>query len=371
VFTPSRLTVARERRGLTKTRLAELVGVTRRAITGFEAGDSAPSDATLERLAQTLGFPPSFFAAGELEEIPDEAASFRSLSRMSAADRHAALAAGRLALELSDWIGTRFRLPVPSVPKLGPGVDPETAAQIVRTEWSLGEKPIANIIHLLEARGVRVFSLAQECHEVDAFSLWRSSAPFVFLNTQKSGEHSRFDAAHELGHLVLHWHHELPQLNKQAEKEAHCFAAALLMPAASVLAAAPRMPTLKVLIRDKRRWKVSLAAYLQRLHELALLSDWQYRTLMVEVSQHGFRSQEPDPIQRETSQVLNKVFAMLRREGVSKADVARDLDLHADDLDALVFGLAILPVSAAATVASPQLRSPALAGRPSLQLVPD
>ena len=193
----------------------------------------------------------------------------------------------------------------------------------------------------------------------------------MFLNTQKSGEHSRFDAAHELGHLVLHWHHELPQLNKQAEKEAHRFAAALLMPAASVLASASRMPTLNALISDKRRWKVSLAAYLHRLHELALVSDWQYRTLMVEASKRGYRSREPDPIQRETSQVLNKVFAMLRREGVSKAEVARELDLHADDLDALVFGLAILPVSATATAASPQIRSRAPAGRPSLQLVPD
>jgi len=51
-----------------------------------------------------------------------------------------------------------------------------------------------------------VCSLAEQCREVDAFSLWRHGSPFVFLNTQKTPEHSRFDVAHELGHLVLHRH---------------------------------------------------------------------------------------------------------------------------------------------------------------------
>jgi hypothetical protein len=51
-----------------------------------------------------------------------------------------------------------------------------------------------------------VFSLALDAAEVDAFSMWRQSTPYVFLNTKKSAEHGRFDAAHELGHLVLHRH---------------------------------------------------------------------------------------------------------------------------------------------------------------------
>jgi hypothetical protein len=56
------------------------------------------------------------------------------------------------------------------------------------------------------------------------------------------------------------------------------------------------------------------------------------------------RIRPSNPIQRETSQILNKVFATLRREGVGKADIARELDLYPEDLDALVFRLAILPV---------------------------
>jgi Zn-dependent peptidase ImmA (M78 family)/transcriptional regulator with XRE-family HTH domain len=356
------LALARRRRGLTKKRVAELIGVTTRSIVGFEAGEMTPSTLTIARMADALEFPVSFFEADDLEEISDDAASFRSLSKMTASQRHSALAAGELAFALHDWASERFRLPETNVPRIGPGVDPETAAQVVRAEWGLGEKPIPNLIHLLEAHGIRVFSLAQECHEVDAFSLWRLAQSFVFLNTQKSGEHSRFDAAHELGHLVLHWHHELPQ-GKETEREANRFASAFLMPSASLVSSVPRSPSLQHLIQLKQPWKVSVAALAHRLHTLKQLTDWQYRTLFVEISRRGYRTNEPNPIRPETSQILNKVFTGLRREGVGKTDIARELHVHPQDLDALVFGLAMLPVAGGSTgqatstpTAQPRLR---------------
>jgi Zn-dependent peptidase ImmA (M78 family)/transcriptional regulator with XRE-family HTH domain len=344
MFTPSRLTLARNRRGLTKKRLAELIGVTTRSISAFEAGDRDPEEGTVGRIAAALGFPEEFFEAEDLGEVSVDAVSFRSLSKLEAAQRHAALAAGTMAFALDDWISTRFRLPEPMVPKIGPGVDPETAAEVVRAEWNLGEKPVPNLIHLLEVRGVHVYSVTQDCRELDAYSLWRGEKPFVFLNTQKSGEHSRFDAAHELGHLVLHWHHEVPR-GREAEQEAHRFAAAFLMPAADVLATAPSKPLLRDLLVAKRRWRVSVAALTHRLHQLGAMTDWHYRTLWIEIGKRGYRTDEPEPrIDRETSQVLNKVFAALRKEGSSKADVARDLHFESADLDALVFGLAMMPV---------------------------
>lgn len=344
MFTPSRLTLARNRRGFTKKRVAELIEVSTRSITGFEAGDIVPSPETVDRLAEALKFPPSFFNGADLEEVSSDAVSFRALSKMPASQRHAALAAGTIVFALHDWISARFKLPDPRVPRLGPGIDPEIAAGVVRAEWGLGEKPIPNLVHLLEVRGVRVFSVTQDCRELDAYSLWRHEQPFVFLNTQKSGEHSRFDAAHELGHLVLHWHHDPPQ-GRQAEQEAHRFAAAFLMPGPSLLASASRNPSLKQLIAAKRPWKVSVGALAHRLHELSALSDWHYRMLCIEIAKRGYRTEEPEPrVDRETSQILNKVFTALRKEGCTKADIARDLRVHPQDLDALVFGLAIMPL---------------------------
>jgi Zn-dependent peptidase ImmA (M78 family)/transcriptional regulator with XRE-family HTH domain len=363
MFTPSRLALARRRRGLTKRALAELVGVTDRSITGYESGEMDPDPLTLERIAEALRFPSSFFTAVELEEVPTDATSFRSLARMTASQRHAAQAAGTLALALNDWIDSKFRLPEPTVPKLGPGIDPETAAEVVRAEWQLGEQPIPNVIHLLESHGVRVFSLAEECREVDAYSFWRSGQPFIFLNTKKSAEHSRLDAAHELGHLVLHWHHEGTQ-GKEAERDAQRFGSAFLMPRAAIMATAQRSPSLATLMGPKRHWRVSLAAYVYRLYKLGLLTEWHYRTLIVELSKRGYRTNEPHPIQRETSQVLNKVFNALRKQGIGKAEVARTLHVYPSDLDALIFGLAILPVAGSGSGASEST-----AQRPTLRVL--
>jgi Zn-dependent peptidase ImmA (M78 family) len=323
-----------------------------------------PSERTVTSLASALSFPVRFFDALDLEELSAEAVSFRALSKMAAADRDRALAAGALAFAFTDWTEKRFKLPEPRIPKLGPGVDPETAAQVVRVQWNLGEKPAPNLIHLLEMRGIRVFSVTQECRELDAYSLWRRDQPFVFLNTEKSGERSRFDAAHELGHLVLHWHHDPPQ-GRKAELEAHRFAAAFLMPAASVLAKTPRHPTVEQLISLKKSWRVSVAALAHRLHALKALSDWQYRSLVIEIGKRNYLTSEPKPIERETSQVLNKLFAALRKEGMSKAAIARELQIHQADLDAIVFGLTMLP----ADLIAPLPAKPQPEEYPKLQLV--
>lgn len=347
VFNPSRLALARKRRGWTKRRLARAVGVTDKSIMLFESGELNPGELTLPALAQALDFPEAFFTdPTDLEEIETDAASFRALSKMTAAQRDAAQAAGSLAYALSDWIADYFRLPEPDVPKLMPGLDAETAAEVVRMEWKLGEAPISNVVHLLEAHGVRVFSLAEDSRDVDAFSTWRAGTgePYVFLNTKKSAEHSRFDAAHELGHLVLHWHHDAPQ-GREAEHEAQTFASALLMPRAAMLASAPRFVTLNEITKHKRRWRVSAMAFVYRLNRLGLLSDWHYRTLNVEMSKRGYRTKEPHSIAHETSQVLNKVFNALRKEGIGKTQIADALHIFPDDLDALVFGLALLPVA--------------------------
>lgn len=285
------------------------------------------------------------------------------MKSMTAAQRDAALGAGALAMELSAWIDDRFSLPAPDLPDLS-GNDPEAAASALRSAWGLGEKPVRNMIHLLEAHGVRVFSLSEECLQVDAFSFWWDGLPYVFLNTQKSAERSRLDAAHELGHLVLH-RDDHPR-SRDIEREAQKFGGAFLMPRASVLACAPGLVTVSRLIKLKRNWNVAVTALTYRLHELGILSDWQYRTLFTELSSRGYRKSEPEPIERETSQVLAKVFAALRDEGIEKRTIASDLHVTVEDINALIFGLAMLPLPGGSAVAA----KPGSASRPNLQLVP-
>jgi len=123
--------------------------------------------------------------------------------------------------------------------------------------------------------------------------------------------------------------------------EADQFASAFLMPQPTVLATAPRSARLSTLIKLKRKWLVSVGALVHRLRALHLLTEWQYRTLWIEISRRGFRKDEPDGIPRETSQVLAKVFNSLRKEGISRGTLAKDLRIEMVDLEALIFILAV------------------------------
>lgn len=322
------------------TRLAEAIGVDLRSVSAFEKLEFKPAEETIQKIAVALRFPVDFFIQeNDLQTIDSEAASFRSLSKMSAAQRDMALYSGALTVTLNQAIEKRFDLPDPTLPDLR-DAEPEAAAATLRRHWGLGEQSIKNMIHLLEANGVRVFSLAIDAAEVDAFSMWREQKPFVFLNTLKQCERSRFDSGHELGHLVMH-RHGSPNGGQEIEKAANEFASAFLMPRSSVLAYAPKFVTLDSLIQLKKVWGVSVAALAYRMHKLELLTEWQYRDLFMQIARRGFRKSEPESLPRETSQILAKVFAALRGEGVGKSDIAIELNVLDEELDEMVFGLVL------------------------------
>jgi Zn-dependent peptidase ImmA (M78 family)/DNA-binding XRE family transcriptional regulator len=338
----SRLAVARKRRGLTLTALADASGLSSRSLSSFEAGRGRPSDESLTALARALDVAPEFLFADDVEEIPVDAVSFRALSKMTARQRDSALGAGRVTIMINDWIEARFELPTPDVPTLT-GHDPERAAEEVRARWGLGERPISNTLHLLEAHGVRVYSLTPDNAQLDAYSLYWHGQPFVFLSTRKSGERGRFDAAHELGHLVMHGEHESPH-GREAELEANRFAAALLMPRASVLAAGLRHATVDRILHAKRTWDVAAMALTHRLMELDLVTEWGYNSACIQLSRMGYRRGEPNGITRESSQLLGKVFKGLREDGVRPADIAADIGITPIELRAHVFGLTLTSV---------------------------
>jgi Zn-dependent peptidase ImmA (M78 family)/DNA-binding XRE family transcriptional regulator len=341
-FTPSRLVIARKRHGLTLTRLAELTGLSTRSLSLYENGHAEPSGDTLALLARALDVTPGFLGGEEVDEIPLDAVSFRALSKMTARQRDKALSAGAVALLINDWIEARFNLPAADIPVLT-GHDPQSAAEVVRARWGLGERPASNMLHVLEAHGVRIYSLTEENNQLDAYSLYWRGQPVIFLNTGKSGERGRFDAAHELGHLVLHGDHLVPN-RPEAEVEANKFAAAFLMPRASVLAQGLRDATPEKILRAKRVWKVSALALAHRLWELGLLTDWGYRAACVQLAQWGYRRDEPQGIDRESSQLLAKVFRSARQHGETPARVAAAIGITTEELRAHLFGLTLTAI---------------------------
>jgi Zn-dependent peptidase ImmA (M78 family)/transcriptional regulator with XRE-family HTH domain len=335
IFNPARLELARKRRGLKKTELAAAAGIDPRTLLNYDAGIQ-PSRETVLGLASALKFPEAFFFGEDIEEIDSSTVSFRSMARMTASQRDQAEGQGAMCIQLNDWFAKRFAMPPCTVPNVRHAT-PEIAAMIVRTEWGLGVQPVSNMIHLLESRGVRIYSLSVKVREVDAFSTWKGPTPYIMLNVQKSSEHSRFDAAHELGHLVLH--RDGSPVGKEAEGEANRFASAFLMPEADVLSYARPNPGLAALIQWKKRWGVSLVALAYRMHQMGLITEHHYKGLCIQISIKGGRTREIDGIPRERSQLLDKMLRMLAQDGVNRSQIARELLVTPAELDEMMFGL--------------------------------
>lgn len=351
MFCGERLALARKRKGFTKKALAETVSLTPRAITAFEAGEYAPGDETLSELASSLGFPVDFFLRDELEEIEEGGVSFRAMKRMTASQKHAALAAGTIALEVDRWVSKRFILPEPIVPDLR-NLRPEEAAMILRQEWGLGSFSIRNMVHLAESKGIRVFSLYGQAIEVDAFSFWKADRPFIFASQEKSVARRRFDLAHEIGHLCLH-KHGAPN-GAAAERDADAFASAFLMPRDTVLASGRAYLSLDDLVKLKAKWAVSVAALNRRLYDLNLISEWTYRGNSIELSQRGFRTREPIDYAAETSKIWEQILASLRTSGEGVGKICSDLCLPSDEVAKLVWGLATVAIDGSAQWAGPR-----------------
>ena len=343
---PKQITFARVRRRLTKAQLAKELGVTSRSLQNYETGASAPDLELLARIAKLLKFPQQFFFIDEdMPEIKEHAVSFRKLSKMTDGMKACAFATGAIAFKVNQWVEDRFSLPQADLPDLS-DLGPEEAAATLRRAWGLGNAPIPNMVHLLESKGIRVFSLTEETREVDAFCTWYEGKPFVFLNTIKSAERSRFDAAHELGHLVRdiysmqHGQAHGPEMERQAD----AFASAFLMPKESVAANQPPAYTIKYLMKLKHYWGVSLAALAYRFNALELISEWNYRSLCIEIAKNGYRTNEPEPMDRETSQLLTKVLDILHSRKQGRREIAESLCLSVDEINALTFQLTKLSV---------------------------
>lgn len=342
-LTPSRLVLARKRLRMTLTDLEKASGISRRSLTAYENGHTAPTPQSIAELAQALGVAEHFLTGLEVPEVRTDNLSFRAMSKLSAVERDAAASASRIAGLLNGYLEERFKLPPVNLPTL-PHLEPEEAAERVRADWKMGDGPVPNMVHLLEANGVRVFSLAADCRAVDAFCTVdeKSGTPFVFLNMTKSGERGRFDAAHELGHLVMHVAHRVPH-GPEAEKEAQEFASAFLMPRRSILQEQPFSPSINGVLGLKQQWRVAAVAMTYRLHELRMLNDWQYRTIIRSLAQRGYRRSEPGGVARETSLLLAKVLKLQMAKGKSMRSFATAIGISPSELNLHLFSL--VPVS--------------------------
>jgi Zn-dependent peptidase ImmA (M78 family) len=173
--------------------------------------------------------------------------------------------------------------------------DIEAAADALRREWQLGDEPVEHMVREVERHGIPVARLSIGHRLVDAFSVAFEHRPIVLLAGDKSSYvRSRFDAAHELGHIALHSERREP--DRSIEPQAHAFASSLLMPRAVAIEELPRRMDAAAwgrLAELKRQWGMSMAALLRRSRDLRIMNEDDYRNAMKYISARGWRAHEP------------------------------------------------------------------------------
>jgi Zn-dependent peptidase ImmA (M78 family)/transcriptional regulator with XRE-family HTH domain len=356
---PAKLREARLAKRLKQTELAERVGVTRQAVSAYEQGDKSPEPETLTRIASSLEQPLSHFLSGELPTFGNQSVRFfRAVGPKTKRRNLACDVLGKWFVQTARYLEGFVTFPKIDVPSCSPAGEDgrytteeiETAAEQCRAAWGLGAGPISNVVALLENKGIVVCRYKIPNETVEAFSFWNGERPFVFLASSKeSACRSRLDAAHELGHLVLHrWVSpedlEDPESLALIEREAQMFGGAFLAPRQS-FPDEIYTTRLDAFVPLKARWKISIKAMVVRSKQLGLFDEDQAVNLYKAISGRRWNSSEPldissamgfDVIQFEQPKILNRATTLLLERGVKTADeIALDLSLNRSDIEQL------------------------------------
>lgn len=336
VFDRGRLQTGRELRSLTQIQLArEAGGLTPAALSQFENGHARPSAATLIRIAGCLDLPLSFFSRHPGSPTAPPRAFFRSLRSTSASDRRRSHARAVLVHDLTVALEQHVVLPAVDILSMAHPASREAierAAEQTRAQFGLGPGPVDNVVLTIERRGIVVARFRVEMDRVDAFSVPFDDRPIVVLGADKGHrDRSRFDAAHELGHLVLHTGEDAG--TKEAEAQAHQFAAAFLMPERDIVHELPHRADWDRLLALKAKWQVSLAALLKRASTLSTMSPELYTQAMKTMSARRWRTQEPGdlgPPERPT--LLARAVEVATKNGTSLEDLSAERGLPLADI---------------------------------------
>jgi Zn-dependent peptidase ImmA (M78 family)/transcriptional regulator with XRE-family HTH domain len=339
IFDAQRLSVARREAKLSGRELAAKVGVSATAVSQWESGKTRPRPGTVERLARALCYPVDYFATSgrRVPNLDSHCYFFRSLRETTQRDRDAASAHATLIAELTIILERLVALPPVDIPQR-PVDDTHTSdamlaaiddiALAVREQWGLGTDPIPDVLREIEWHGA-VAARLELADTVDAFSWPAYNRPVVILGVKKSNPiRSRFDAAHELGHLIMHQERPKPA-DPALEKQAHRFANAFLLPAERLHEEWPNgRIDWRGLMEMKSRWKISLAALLYRARQDHLITETAYGSATRFLTRAGWRVTEPgDDGLPERPRVLEKAAMLLNSNGTDTALLAREARL--------------------------------------------
>jgi Zn-dependent peptidase ImmA (M78 family)/transcriptional regulator with XRE-family HTH domain len=343
-FIPARLTVARNALGMKQTELAEKMGRTPATISKWESGiyGQAPDGNAITSLSDILGVEKAWFC--KFMPRYEGVAFFRSLKSELYLARDKISARLKFVYEIFHALDQRVEFPDVDIPDLMRGRDYKTLrpedidviADELRDYWMLGDDPVDDLMVVIENSGIIVGEDHVDSSKLDGVSQWIGQRPFMLLAKDKDGGvRRRFDAAHELGHIVMHQavkDDDIANHLNLIEEQAMIFAGAFLLPA-SAFSSDVTDATLDVLANIKPKWKVSIGAMIKRLGTLNLITSDHQRNLWKYYSYRKWRGNEPydDRLEVERPTNIRTAIEMVALDGaVEIASLVADIGLSSE-----------------------------------------
>ncbi len=305
-FNGERLKIARIYRDLTATELADKLGVKRQTISMYENGKLInPEIEKIHDMSRILDFPMNFFLEKSSDDVKIAPSTyFRSLLTTNKKYRLEQETRIGIICRIYAFINDYIEFPTLNLPHYNQYDSPEEAAYVLRQHWGLSDKPIDNLVYLVEQNGLIVTSYNTSTSAIDAFSQsleiqGEERYVIAFSKNKTTAARIHFDIAHELGHILMHgWSEDLETLSpdefRNREMEANAFAAAFLLPKESFIrdvgVYAGNLKYYEVL---KQKWKVSMSAMIMRSKNLGLIDYDKYQMMMRRMQKLGIRKTEP------------------------------------------------------------------------------
>lgn len=342
MFNGDRLKFARTYRGMSAQELAEKIEVSRQSISQFENysidsdKNSKPSIENIENIAQELKFPVEFFFQKEKENIKIENTYFRALLSSKKKEKQSQINKAVLITVIYDILQEYLEFPDINIPVVQKenlsDQDISNAARELRDLWNIENKPIKDIIFLMENNGLVVTALPTNTEEIDAFTQYikienKEYMCVVLENEKKSACRRQFSAAHELGHIILHANkinmNEIERSEfREIERQANLFASELLLPEEEFKKDLIMPTSLKSYEILKRKWHVSILAMMMRACNLNIITQNQFQYLMKQYTIKNYRKHEPldNIIEIPQPQTLKRAIEILLTNNIFTPD---------------------------------------------------
>lgn len=346
----ARLGALRNLQGLTQEQLAQSLDVSASFLAAVIKGNKKFPNALAATAAEKYRVPLTFFLVR-----PDPAdigpVTFKKSSHARRRDEDRVVElyteAARLARHASSLSKWR-EVALPHAPDLDG--DPEAIAEAVRDLAGLrSSAAIENMTRTVEKLGVTVVHQLDPDNADDSAhagasrpSPW-ATRPLIALASTMPPAQKRFTIAHELFHIIAHQGLDVApnKVRDPKERAADRFARAMLLPAEVAVQEISRTLTLQGYLKLKLKYGLAVDVLIKRGEELGLIDRSRAKSLYIQWSSHGWRTNEPVAVIDEVPVLLGQ--ALQRAHGRSYAMKASHLTGVSADLIRLWVGPAVDP----------------------------